>query len=64
MKIKIIELIKEYPGSEKIGTRWYWDPSWGLYKTADNRFSTIWTLDYFMSGIGEFFKEIKKLPKD
>jgi hypothetical protein len=49
------KLIKTYPGSEPIGTIWYWDTEWKLFKTEDGRFSTIWTRAYFISGLGEYF---------
>jgi hypothetical protein len=49
------KLIKTYPGSEKLGTVWTWDEDMNLFKTKDRRFSTVWTREYFISGIGEYF---------
>ncbi len=51
-KIKIMKetyrLIKEYPGSEKLGTIFTFDESWGKYKTK-TKINGKWDKNYFQN---------------
>ena len=48
-------LIKEYPGSEKLGTIFTFDESWGKYKTK-NKINGKWDKDYFQNGINVYYE--------
>ena len=52
-------LIKEFPGSDEVGTIYTYDDDWKSYKNG-NRFNTVWKHDYFMKWAGVYF-ELKKV---
>ena len=45
-------LIKEYPGSEKLGTLFTFDESWGKYKTK-TKINGKWDKNYFQNAYYE-----------
>jgi len=55
MKGYAFRLIKEFPGSDRLGTIYEFDESWQLYRSG-KRFSTLWKHGYFMEWVGEYFE--------
>ena len=55
-------LIKTYPGSEPLGTIFKRYDGWNSYgcETTDGniQYSTVWTPEYFESGIGEYYEVV------
>jgi hypothetical protein len=49
------KLIKEYPGSEKLGTIFTFDESWGKYKTK-TKINGKWDEIYFQNGINVYYE--------
>jgi hypothetical protein len=51
------KLIKEFPGSDEVGTIYTYDR--GSYRNG-KRLNTVWKHDYFMKWVGVYF-ELKKV---